>query len=88
MGDPARGYTEGYKSKSGGYIAPFKNPFINEKPDDQWLTDRLTDEAIAFMGKNADSPFFINLHFYAPHRPSIPRSEELLKNTKTKRKNS
>jgi arylsulfatase A-like enzyme len=27
-GDPARGYKEGYKSKSGGYIAPFKNPFI------------------------------------------------------------
>lgn len=85
-GDPARGYTEGYKSKSGGYIAPFKNPFINEKPDDQWLTDRLTDEAIAFMGKNADSPFFINLHYYAPHRPSIPRSEELLKKYQNKEK--
>ena len=28
-GDPARGYAEGYKSSSGGYVAPFKNPFIS-----------------------------------------------------------
>lgn len=85
-GDPARGYTAGYKSTSGGYIAPFNNPFIEEKRNDKWLTDRLTDEAIEFMGNNTDSPFFINLHFYAPHRPSIPRSESLLTKYKNKKK--
>ncbi len=78
-GDPARGYSEGYKSKSGGYVAPFKNPFIEAKKNDEWLSDRLTDEAIKFIDEHKSEPFMINLNFYAPHRPSIPRSEKLLK---------
>ena len=74
-GDPARGYNEGYKSESGGYKAPFKNPFIEDKPNDEWLTDRLTDEAIDFIDRNKMEPFFVNLHYYAPHRPTVPRSQ-------------
>lgn len=83
-GDPARGYAEGYKAPSGGYVAPFKNPFISDKENDEWLTDRLTADAIDFMerhtrstgsGRVADGPFFVNLHFYAPHRPSVSRNE-------------
>lgn len=75
-GDPARGYGQGYNAPGGGYVAPFKNPFMDDKPDDAWLTDRLTTDAIAFMERNKDEPFFVNLHFYAPHRPSVPHSEE------------
>ncbi|MDE3742697.1 sulfatase [Maribacter polysaccharolyticus] len=74
-GDPARGYTKGYQSESGGYKAPFKNPFIKDKEDDEWLTDRLTDQAIDFINRNKKGPFFVNLHFYAPHRPTVPRSK-------------
>jgi arylsulfatase A-like enzyme len=77
-GDPARGYAQGYRSASGGYVAPFKNPFIEDKEDDDWLTDRLTSEAISFMKRHADQPFFVNLHYYAPHRPSVPRSKKWL----------
>jgi len=75
-GDPARGYTEGYTSESGGYKVPFKNPFIEDKKDDEWLTDRLTDDAIDFIKRNKKEPFFVNLHYYAPHRPTVPRSKE------------
>ncbi len=75
-GDPARGYEEGYKSESGGYKAPFKNPFIVDKPTDEWLTDRLTDDAIVFMERNKQQPFFVNLHYYAPHRPTVVRNSE------------
>ncbi|MDO6603896.1 sulfatase [Arenibacter palladensis] len=75
-GDPARGYTEGYKSESGGYKAPFKNPFIGDKEDDEWLTDRLTDDAIDFIKRNKKERFFVNLHYYAPHRPTVPRDKE------------
>lgn len=75
-GDPARGYTQGYKSESGGYKAPFKNPFIGDKEDDKWLTDRLTDEAINFIKRNKKKPFLVNLHFYAPHRPTVPRDQD------------
>lgn len=77
-GDPARGYTDGYKAESGGYKAPFKNPFIEDKEDDKWLTDRLTDEAIDFIDQNKDEPFFVNLHYYAPHRPTVPRNKAWL----------
>ena len=77
-GDPARGYAEGYNAPGGGYMAPFKNPFIKENVDGEWLTDRLTDEAIAFIEENQAEPFFLNLHYYAPHRPSVARSDEAL----------
>lgn len=78
-GDPARGYGQGYKAPSGGYKAPFKNPFITDKPTDEWLTDRLTDEAINFIERNKDQPFFVNLHYYAPHRPTVVRDTEWMK---------
>lgn len=83
-GDPARGYDKGYKSASGGYIAPFKNPFIEPKKSDEWLTDRLTDEAIDFIADANEQPFFINLNYYAPHRPSIPRTKKWLEKYKKK----
>lgn len=79
-GDPARGYEKGYRSESGGYKAPFKNPFISDKPNDEWLTDRLTDEAIDFIDRNKEQPFFVNLHYYAPHRPTVVRNKEWMKN--------
>jgi arylsulfatase A-like enzyme len=77
-GDPARGYKKGYKSKSGGYFAPFKNPYIKDKQTDFWLTDRLTDDAIDFIDRNKNKPFFVNLDFYAPHMPTKVASEKWL----------
>ncbi|WP_372807601.1 sulfatase [Pontiella sp.] len=74
-GDPARGYDKGYNAPGGGYQAPFKNPFIPEKAEDEWLTDRLTSDAIDFMERHKAGPFFVNLHFYAPHKPSVARNE-------------
>ncbi len=77
-GDPARGYDQGYNAPSGGYVAPFKNPFIADQEDAPWLTDRLTSDAIDFIDRHQDVPFFVNLHYYAPHRPSVPRNKEWL----------
>jgi arylsulfatase A-like enzyme len=76
-GDPAL-EVGGYQSVSGGYWAPFNNPFIEQKPTDNWLTDRLTDEAIEFMDIHKEEPFLINLNYYAVHAPVRARSEELL----------
>ncbi|WP_222847206.1 sulfatase [Pontiella desulfatans] len=76
-GDPAL-EIGGYKSKTGGYWAPFNNPFMPEKnPKDKWLTDHLTTEAIHFMDEHKDGPFFINLHYYTVHRPIVERSKAL-----------
>ncbi|WP_201767039.1 sulfatase [Novipirellula maiorica] len=77
-GDPARGHDKGYNAVGGGYVFPFNNPFIAEQDDDQWLTDRLTSDAIDFMQRHKDGPFFVNLHFYAPHRPSVARKQAWL----------
>lgn len=75
-GDPAL-EAGGYHSKGGGYFAPFQNPFIEQKPTDEWLTDRLTDEAIEFMDLHKEEPFLINLDYYAVHKPIRARSKEL-----------
>ncbi|MGJ8654866.1 MAG: sulfatase [Akkermansiaceae bacterium] len=77
-GDPSRGYKAGYNAPSGGYIAPFNNPFIKDPKEGTWLTDYMTDEAIRFM-KDSTKPFFVNLHYYSPHRPSIATGPEMLK---------
>ncbi|PWJ57967.1 arylsulfatase A-like enzyme [Dyadobacter jejuensis] len=76
-GDPAL-EAGGYKSETMGYHAPFSNPFIEPKPTDSWLTDRLTDEALEFMEQYKDSSFFVNLHYYAVHRPITSRSQTLM----------
>lgn len=75
-GDPAL-EIDGYKNERGGYISPFSNPFIETKEDGEWLTDRLTDDAIAFMEEHNKGPFYVNLHYYAVHRPIVRRSDEL-----------
>ena len=52
-----------------GYFSPFNIDFIENKKSDEYLTDRLTSEAINFIKKNYTSPFFINLAFYSVHTP-------------------
>ena len=82
-GDPAF-EDGGYKSENGGYRAPFSNPFIEAKPNDEWLTDRLTDEAIEFMNGHKTTPFFVNLHYYTVHKPIKDRSKTLLEKYRKK----
>ncbi|MCW2118791.1 sulfatase [Flavobacterium sp. 7A] len=76
-GDPAF-ELGGYKSETKGYKAPFSNPFIETKKGDEWLTDRLTDEALEFMEAHKKEPFLINLDFYAVHNPIVARNQESL----------
>jgi arylsulfatase A-like enzyme len=53
-----------------GYFPP--HPSIDEledAPDDEYLTDRLTDEAIGFIDRNAQRPWFLYLTHFAVHTP-------------------
>jgi arylsulfatase A-like enzyme len=52
-----------------GYFSPYNIDFIENKKSDEYLTDRLTSEAINFIKKKHTSPFFINLAFYSVHTP-------------------
>lgn len=52
-----------------GYFSPYKIPTLPEGPHGEYLTDRLTDEAIRLIQNRQDKPFFLNLWHYAPHTP-------------------
>jgi arylsulfatase A-like enzyme len=59
-------------SPPGGYFAPFNNPKMENKPSDDYLTDRLGDEAVSLIegyGKDSSRPFFLMLAFYTVHSP-------------------
>jgi arylsulfatase A-like enzyme len=42
---------------------------ITDGPEGEYITDRLTDEAVKFITANKDRPFFLNLSHYAVHGP-------------------
>jgi len=56
-------------SPPGGYFSPYKNPELPDGPDGEYLTDRLTDEALKFIEANKSRPFFLYLTHYAVHTP-------------------
>ncbi|MBI2481915.1 MAG: sulfatase [Planctomycetia bacterium] len=51
-----------------GYHAPFQLDGLEDAPGD-YLTDRLTDEALGFIDENKDRPFFLYLSHFAVHDP-------------------
>lgn len=52
----------------GSYFAPYGQPEL-PAPEGEYLTDRLTEEAIGFMRRHSDFPFFLYLPYYAVHTP-------------------
>ena len=61
----------------GGYFSPWNNPELPSGPDGEYLTDRLTDEAVDFIERHQDRPFFLYLPHYAVHTP-IQGKEDLI----------
>ncbi|UCG49409.1 MAG: sulfatase, partial [Phycisphaerales bacterium] len=66
-------------SPPGGYFSPYKNPELPSGPDGEYLTDRLTDEALKFIETNRDKPFFLYLTHYAVHTPLQAKAELIAK---------
>jgi arylsulfatase A len=61
------------KGQPPSYFAPYKIPTLPEGPKGEFLSDRLTDEAINFIEQNKDKPFFLYLPHYAVHRPTMAK---------------
>ena len=68
----------------GSYFPPYRNPdwpitdvpgLEGDSPDD-YLTDRLTDEAIEFLEETHDRPFLLVLSHYAVHTPLQARDDD------------
>jgi arylsulfatase A-like enzyme len=51
------------------YFSPYGIPTLTDGPAGEYITDRLTTEAIRFIEASKDRPFFLNLWHYAVHEP-------------------
>lgn len=67
-----------------GYFSPYNIDFIEDGPKGEYLTDRLTDEAISFIEKSKDTTFFVYMPFYTVHTP-IMGKESLIEKFKDKK---
>jgi len=56
-------------SKEGRPTGQNKVGNITDGPDGEYITDRLTDEAIKFIDAHQDEPFYLNLWQYGVHGP-------------------
>jgi len=51
------------------YFSPYRNKNLPDGPKGEYLTDRLTEEALKFIEANRARPFFLYLPHYAVHTP-------------------
>ncbi len=63
----------------GGYFSPYKNPQLSDGPEGEYLTDRLSKEAVGFIETNKDRPFFLYLTHYAVHTPIQAKADLVAK---------
>jgi len=52
-----------------GYFSPYRCPTLSDGPSGEYLTYRLTDEAIGLIESSGSAPFFLNSWPYAVHTP-------------------
>ncbi|HLP37701.1 sulfatase [Lacibacter sp.] len=77
-----------------GFFSPYGLKRLNDGPKDEYLTDRLTEEAINLIDRqNSSQPFFLNLAHYAVHTPiqgkadKVEKYKQLLNGEKHPQKN-
>ena len=64
----------------GRYFSPYGMDTLPDGPEGEYLTDRLTDEAIRLIqNRNDDAPFFLNLWHYAVHVPIQAKEPDIRK---------
>lgn len=60
-----------------GYFSPYRIETMEDGPKGEYLTDRLTDEAIRLIRNNGDKPFFLNFWHYTVHTPIQAKKEDI-----------
>ncbi len=61
------GWLKGWPAQ--GYFSSYQMPGLKDGPEGEYLTDRMTDEAINFITGNKDKPFLLYLSHFAVHDP-------------------
>ncbi len=64
-----------------GYFSPYNIPRLENGPPGEYLTDRLTDEAIRLIENGDGTPFFLNLWYYSVHIPIQAKRETIARFT-------
>lgn len=59
-----------------GYFSPWNIPTLPDGPEGEYLTDRITDEAVKLIeNRDATKPFFLNMWYYTVHTPIQAKPE-------------
>ncbi len=61
------------------YFSPYRIPTLADGPKGEYLTDRLTDEALKFIAGSGGKPFFLYLSHHAVHIPLQAKPELVAK---------
>ncbi|MDG1729335.1 MAG: sulfatase [Algibacter sp.] len=51
------------------FFSPYNISTLPDKKDKEYITDRITDEAITFIENHKDKPFYLNFWQFAVHAP-------------------
>jgi arylsulfatase A-like enzyme len=61
-----------------GYFSPWNIPTLPDGQEGEYLTDRLTDEAIKLIeNRDASKPFYLNMWYYTVHTPVQAKPEHI-----------
>ncbi len=61
------------------YFSPYRIPALTDGEKGEYLPERLADEAIAYLRKNRNGPFFLNWWPYSVHYPMQARDKLIAK---------
>jgi len=69
------------KNGGNGYFPPYRNPRLSDGPEGEYLTERLTDEALNLLERytKEQQPVFLNMWFYNVHTPLQAKKEKVEK---------
>ncbi len=71
----------GQPKGEGRYFYPYDMPGLEEGEEGEFLTDRLTDEAINYMDTAKSKPFLLYMSYYTVHTPLMATPEMVQKYT-------
>jgi len=57
------------------YFSPYRIKTLPDGPKGEYITDRLTDEAVKYLGRRREKPFLLCMWHYAVHAPFQAKDE-------------
>jgi len=68
-----------HRGQPPSYFWPYRIPNVKTGKPGEYLTDRSTDEALGFIERNKNRPFFLYFAHYAVHTPLQAKKEKIQK---------